>query len=1042
MKNSIKNFNHWPLVILITTFIILASLFSLTLPLDAAPDEKEHFDLIRYIAEQKRPPLTNQERTGIGYKGDASPFYHGLVALTSQYVDVELLPQRPTLRVPELFIPADTIHDNRNFHTENEAYPFRGIVLAWHLARLATIPLAALTMLAIYLTALTIIPNRPYFAVAVAAFAAFLPRFTINSAVLNDDNLVIPLTAFAIYYLVRVLQGDTTRKAFILLGVFIGLATITKYHALVLLPEMTLAFILMAGLEQWNWGVWLRRWAWGIFGFLLSAGGWLIFVLIRFNKINELGLVKGIMDPLGDPVVADSSGISFFEVGLAWDWIVPLFRSFWIALEGTRIFGPAGVYLIYGLLSLIALGGLLKWGYDNLKSGQGRPAWTPAIILLALHFLIYLAIVFVRYQTRAATGLGYAAAPHNIQGRHLYPALISVAFFFVLGLSQALRSWPWLGSKLSSSNTTKNLDKLLAISISAILIISGLISFLVYIRPNYLPYLPMLALKPQEVAIDHRANIELADGLKFVGFTFAQAPTAIENILPLSLYWYAKTDQGRDYLTQLCLYDTADQPVSCYHGHPANGLFPTRSWTARHVFRDKIKLFLPACLPAADYELKLSILPLRTDIAATTIDTPETTPQVISLGQISRAIPPTQPKSEFRICTQAGCQNGGQIDVSQIRQSLTVISNQSKANIRLVSDEMVWLPLEHRVTTHCPAGQTATVQTFITDRSVIPALYQLEIGGEYQEKTQVQVQTRLRNFTEPTNLETEVDISYAGLLELLGYNVDLSPRYPHEPLEATLYWRAQRTTDKNYVVTLHLLDNTMTMWNQTDHEAGGLYPNILWAPGEVVKDVHTLQNGHVSPGLYSLELVLYDGSRGFNPLPKISTKTKTYIEPNPILGQIRIMDPARTQPPPIPKLITMSNDIQLLGYDISNPILTQDQPLSFALHWQASSPPTADHTVFTQLIGPDGLLWTQQDNQPQGGRYPTTLWAIEDRVVDRYELTLPANAPNGEYRLLVGMYNWMTGERLPTFDENGTRLPDDAVQLTTVTVRPAPGTLP
>ncbi len=1029
-----KNFNHWPLVILISTFIILASLFSLTIPLDAAPDEKEHFDLIRYIAEQKRPPLSNQERAGVGYKGDASPFYHGLVALTSQYVDVEIMPQRPTLRVPELFIPADTIHDNRNFHTENESYPFRGIVLAWHLARLATIPLAALTMIAIYLTALTIYPKRRYFAVAVAAFAAFLPRFTINSAVLNDDNLVIPLTAFAIYYLVRILEGHTTRKTLILVGVFIGLATITKYHALVLLPEMTLAFILMAWLEQWNWRVWLRHWGWGSFGFLLSAGGWLIFVLVRFNKINELGLVKGIMDPLGDPVVADSSGISFWEVGLAWDWIGPLFRSFWIALEGTRIFGPEGVYFIYGLMSLMALGGLIKWGYDNLKSGQGRQVWRPAIILLALHFLIYLAIVFVRYQTRAATGLGYAAAPHNIQGRHLYPALISVAFFFVLGLSETLRSWSWLRRKLSSTKANGNLDKLLAVSISVLLIVSGLVSFLIYIRPSYLPYLPMLALKPKEVNIDQRANIELAEGLKFVGFTFEQPARAIEDTLSLSLYWQAKSDQGRDYLTQLCLYDAAEQPVSCYQGHPANGLFPTRSWTAGHVFRDEIKLFLPACLAVGDYELKLSILPLRTDIAATTVETPETAPQVISLGYISRTTPTTQPESDIRVCTQAGCQSEGQIDLPQIRQGLTVISNQSEANIRLVSDKLVWLPLEQSVTVHCPAGQTATLQTFITDRSVIPGLYQLEIAGERQEGPQIQVQTRLRNFTAASNLETEVDISYAGLLELLGYNVDLSPRYPHDPLEATLYWRAQRTTDKNYVATLHLLDNSMTMWNQTDHEVGGLYPNILWAPGEVVKDVHTLHNEHVSPGLYSIELVLYDGSRGFNPLPKVSTESNVYIEPNPILGQIRIMDPARNEAPPTPKLINMNDEIQLLGYDIVNPALTTDQPLSLALHWQARALPSADYTVFTQLIGPDGLLWAQHDNQPQGGRYPTTLWAVEDRVVDRYELTLPEDAPSGKYRLLVGMYNWVTGERLPTFDENGKRLPDDAVMLRMVTV--------
>ena len=76
----------------------------------------------------------------------------------------------------------------------------------------------------------------------------------------------------------------------------------------------------------------------------------------------------------------------------------------------------------------------------------------------------------------------------------------------------------------------------------------------------------------------------------------------------------------------------------------------------------------------------------------------------------------------------------------------------------------------------------------------------------------------------------------------------------------------------------------------------------------------------------------------------------------------------------------------------------------------------------------------QQDNQPQGGRYPTTAWTVRDRVVDRYELVLREGAPSGEYRLLVGMYDLTTGERLMTIDQNGSRLPDDAIDLGEITV--------
>jgi hypothetical protein len=80
-------------------------------------------------------------------------------------------------------------------------------------------------------------------------------------------------------------------------------------------------------------------------------------------------------------------------------------------------------------------------------------------------------------------------------------------------------------------------------------------------------------------------------------------------------------------------------------------------------------------------------------------------------------------------------------------------------------------------------------------------------------------------------------------------------------------------------------------------------------------------------------------------------------------------------------------------------------------------------------------VWAQQDNQPQGGRYPTSAWALQDKVIDRYELALREGTPPGEYRLLIGMYDLATGQRLPAISENGERLPNDAIPLTSFTIK-------
>ena len=210
---------HWPLVAILAVFVPLALAYSLLLPLGEPADEISHFALVRFIAEQKRPPLTLEERRSLGQKGDASPIYHGLVALLTQHVAVTELPALPDAwRQTERYFPFDGFPNTRLFHTDDEAFPFRGIVLAWHLARLTSVLLGAATVVAVYLTVLTIYPNRRYLAAAAAGFAAFIPRFVVSSAVINDDNLVVPLVAFSIYCLTRVAHGDERRRTFVIMG--------------------------------------------------------------------------------------------------------------------------------------------------------------------------------------------------------------------------------------------------------------------------------------------------------------------------------------------------------------------------------------------------------------------------------------------------------------------------------------------------------------------------------------------------------------------------------------------------------------------------------------------------------------------------------------------------------------------------------------------------------------------------------------------------------------------------------------------------------
>jgi hypothetical protein len=1060
--------SYWPFITLLVVFCALAGSFSLLLPLGEMPDEGSHFDLVRFVAEQNRFPMTQQERSALGDKGYASPIYHGLVAVLSQHVDITGLPRRNFVSSDKQPIPYDTILTTQRLHTDDETFPFRGIVLAWHLARLVSIPLSALTIVATYLTALTIYPDRRYFALAVAGFVAFVPRFVLNSAVVNDDNLVIPLVAFAIYYLVRIIHGDERLRTFVLLGVLSGVAAITKYHAVVLLPEITLVFAFLAWRNRATWKQWLSRWGWVMLSFAASAGWWFFFLFSRFNRVAELGLVGGLLAPLGDPTTTEVSHLPLKSLAISWDWIAPVFRSFWIVAGSFGIWAPEPIYQLLALLAVIAVVGLVLVGYRHFASRQPG-VWRVDIALLGLHLLLYLGIVFGRYQVFLARGV--APPPYSTQGRYLYPALISIAFFCVLGWRAMLAAglgclenrfvgrarglpprrraagptYGWL-ARLKAAKARSLVDPAVAGIVNLGLLSLSAGCFFFVVLPAYVPQLPIVTLKPDEVAIAHRVKATFADGINFVGYNLGAAEDA--DSLPIDLYWRASANQNRDYIAQVCLRDREGAVLTCQAGQPADGLYPTRAWDVGYLVRDRRTLPLPACLATGTYELTLSMRPLRNDTASTVFDESKPAPEPLSLGLVSLT-PPADTQRDVHFCIASGCADEGQIKLPYLREALTVISYGNEASqpagaettrficsSASVNSPAQWLPFGAEGVYRCPDGQAALTHAFIVDQSVVPGRYTLAIDGQVVEPASVDVTTRPRNFTSRPAPQTDLGISYADQFTLLGYDADLSPRQPGDSIEVITYWQTQQQMADNYNIALHLLDNTQATRLSVDQLLGNLYPAVLWAPGEYTQDSLTLRSRPtLLPGLYTLELRVYDYAQGkFTPLPMQDSATRQPVKGQLVLGRVRIMDPAESQPPQSTKIVHLGQAIRLSGYDLPDRQACPGQSLSLALHWEAAAAPRGDYTVFTQLIGPDGLVWGQQDNQPQQGRYPTTAWSVGDRVVDRYIIPVRQDAPPGVYRLVVGMYSLATGERLPAVDEGGQRLPDDAIALSDVEV--------
>lgn len=131
--------------------------------------------------------------------------------------------------------------------------------------------------------------------------------------------------------------------------------------------------------------------------------------------------------------------------------------------------------------------------------------------------------------------------------------------------------------------------------------------------------------------------------------------------------------------------------------------------------------------------------------------------------------------------------------------------------------------------------------------------------------------------------------------------------------------------------------------------------------------------------------------------------------------------------------------IQLEGFrfgkgDKASPTTSPGKKLMLTLVWKAHRSLDVDYTVFTHLIGPDGRMWGQWDNPPVRGTYPTSRWSVGERVFDQYAIPVNAQAPQGNYHVLVGLYEPTSGRRLVVLDASG-QITGDAVQLNqTVTI--------
>jgi len=115
----------------------------------------------------------------------------------------------------------------------------------------------------------------------------------------------------------------------------------------------------------------------------------------------------------------------------------------------------------------------------------------------------------------------------------------------------------------------------------------------------------------------------------------------------------------------------------------------------------------------------------------------------------------------------------------------------------------------------------------------------------------------------------------------------------------------------------------------------------------------------------------------------------------------------------------LGKQIQLVGYDLPDMAYHPGDIVPLTLFWQRRAEIGEEYKVFVHLLDGEGRLAAQTDSAPANGSQPTSQWAAEELVLDRHGLFLPDSLLPATYELRVGIYQPVTGDRLPVQDAAG-----------------------
>ena len=400
---------HRLLAALLVVYCAKALVLALVCPPFTGHDEVAHYEYIRVLSTDGRPPSLLTDRL----PEDLFP-YHAY-ALQWDATNRFTAPLYTALHPPLYYILMVPIYRA----TRGAAPEVRQLAV-----RLASIPFGLVTVLLAFAVARVLFPRDGFIPAGAAALVAFQPQVAYEAAMVNNDMCAIAVFSGLIYLLVLTLRDGASTGRAAGIGALLGLGLLAKSSTLAGLP---LAVIVLLYASRGGLAVRARQLGIALLVLLALVAPWYAFLYRTYGNFSGLPQLAAIQTEL---TRQDATTVQLLLSGAfaadRWSEAWGGFGWKLIPLDGWLLTALA-------LFAALALVGLAAGAFVAWRCGDEAPGALPISGWRGAAILLLCGTCFVSYAAVAQFGTRFVLT----QARYFFPSIIPAAILALAGL----RAW-------------------------------------------------------------------------------------------------------------------------------------------------------------------------------------------------------------------------------------------------------------------------------------------------------------------------------------------------------------------------------------------------------------------------------------------------------------------------------------------------------------------------------------------------------------------------------------------------------------------------